>query len=91
MEKPTTQAAMIAMMKRLIIRFWEVWISQAADREGGPKGTQRQIEGWRCGVSRYSASDPGGSRTRDLRIKSPLLYQLSYRVVSLSNRSAPTT
>ena len=25
-------------------------------------------------------SDPGGSRTRDLRIKSPLLYQLSYRV-----------
>ena len=24
--------------------------------------------------------DPGGSRTRDLRIKSPLLYQLSYRV-----------
>lgn len=27
-------------------------------------------------------NDPGGSRTRDLRIKSPLLYQLSYRVVS---------
>src|SRR5439155_18635321 len=26
-------------------------------------------------------NDPGGSRTRDLRIKSPLLYQLSYRVV----------
>ena len=26
------------------------------------------------------SSDPGGSRTRDLRIKSPLLYQLSYRV-----------
>jgi hypothetical protein len=25
-------------------------------------------------------NDPGGSRTRDLRIKSPLLYQLSYRV-----------
>ena len=24
--------------------------------------------------------DPGGSRTHDLRIKSPLLYQLSYRV-----------
>ena len=26
------------------------------------------------------SNDPGGSRTRDLRIKSPLLYQLSYRV-----------
>ena len=29
---------------------------------------------------RATASDPGGDRTRDLRIKSPLLYQLSYRV-----------
>ena len=29
--------------------------------------------------------DPGGSRTRDLRIKSPLLYQLSYRVGNESN------
>ena len=27
-----------------------------------------------------NCNDPGGSRTRDLRIKSPLLYQLSYRV-----------
>ena len=25
-------------------------------------------------------SEPAGDRTRDLRIKSPLLYQLSYRV-----------
>src|SRR6185312_8447359 len=32
------------------------------------------------------ASDPGGSRTRDLRIKSPLLYQLSYRVECLHLR-----
>ncbi len=30
-------------------------------------------------------NDPGGSRTRDLRIKSPLLYQLSYRVGDASN------
>ena len=30
-------------------------------------------------------NDPGGSRTRDLRIKSPLLYQLSYRVGVVSN------
>ena len=30
-------------------------------------------------------NDPGGSRTRDLRIKSPLLYQLSYRVGDVSN------
>lgn len=28
----------------------------------------------------FHLDDPGGSRTRDLRIKSPLLYQLSYRV-----------
>src|SRR5207249_8343047 len=27
-----------------------------------------------------SSSDPAGDRTQDLRIKSPLLYQLSYRV-----------
>ncbi|SUZ86917.1 uncharacterized protein METZ01_LOCUS39771, partial [marine metagenome] len=26
------------------------------------------------------ANEPGGSRTHDLRIKSPLLYQLSYRL-----------
>src|ERR1700680_146338 len=26
-------------------------------------------------------NDPGGFRTHDLRIKSPLLYQLSYRVL----------
>jgi hypothetical protein len=25
-------------------------------------------------------NDPAGARTQDLRIKSPLLYQLSYRV-----------
>ncbi len=25
-------------------------------------------------------SDPGGDRTHDLRLKRPLLYQLSYRV-----------
>ena len=31
----------------------------------------------RCTID---CSDPGGIRTHDLRIKSPLLYQLSYRV-----------
>ncbi len=34
-------------------------------------------------------NDPGGSRTRDLRIKSPLLYQLSYRVVYAARNIAP--
>ena len=35
----------------------------------------------RAGAEDYKRkNDPGGSRTRDLRIKSPLLYQLSYRV-----------
>src|SRR2546425_6588710 len=29
---------------------------------------------------RWLRRDPGGDRTRGLRIKSPLLYQLSYRV-----------
>ena len=28
----------------------------------------------------FRPSEPGGSRTHDLRIKSPLLYQLSYRL-----------
>ena len=32
------------------------------------------------GALKEDSNDPGGSRTRDLRIKSPLLYQLSYRV-----------
>ena len=32
----------------------------------------------------HCTNDPGGSRTRDLRIKSPLLYQLSYRVQSVA-------
>lgn len=27
-----------------------------------------------------SANEPGGTRTHDLRIKSPLLYQLSYEL-----------
>ena len=34
-----------------------------------------------CCTNDAGTSDPGGSRTRDLRIKSPLLYQLSYRLV----------
>ncbi len=33
-----------------------------------------------AGASQEIKNDPAGSRTRDLRIKSPLLYQLSYRV-----------
>src|SRR6266571_1490125 len=40
--------------------------------------------GVRGGTSRLQAAavryDPAGTRTQDLRIKSPLLYQLSYRV-----------
>lgn len=31
-------------------------------------------------IKEAGESDPVGTRTRDLRIKSPLLYQLSYRV-----------
>ena len=36
-------------------------------------------------------SDPGGRRTHDLRIKSPLLYQLSYRVEILQTSQDETT
>ena len=38
----------------------------------------RYIAG-RCAFKRGN-DDPAGDRTQDLRIKSPLLYQLSYRV-----------
>src|SRR6266550_2754882 len=36
-------------------------------------------------------NDPGGSRTHDLRIKSPLLYQLSYRVRNTETSHCQTT
>ena len=39
----------------------------------------------------FDWNDPGGSRTRDLRIKSPLLYQLSYRVVNYETSHLQTT
>ena len=35
--------------------------------------------------------DPDGGRTHDLRIKSPLLYQLSYRVVLYETSHSETT
>jgi hypothetical protein len=35
--------------------------------------------------------DPGGFRTHDLRIKSPLLYQLSYRVENIESSHGQTT
>ena len=38
-------------------------------------------------VELKASDDPGGFRTRDLRIKSPLLYQLSYRVANRRTRS----
>ena len=36
---------------------------------------------------RLMRNDPAGARTQDLRIKSPLLYQLSYRVGSSAAKS----
>jgi hypothetical protein len=35
--------------------------------------------------------DPGGFRTHDLRIKSPLLYQLSYRIDKIQTSHCQTT
>ena len=45
-----------------------------------------KLVGFQVGIAWAGAHanpyDPGGDRTRGLRIKSPLLYQLSYRVVA---------
>src|SRR4051812_50088270 len=50
------------------------------------------VEKWgrrrRRGRARESADGPGGSRTRDLGIKSPLLYQLSYRPAAVYSVAA---
>ena len=43
-------------------------------------GNQRRAQTYESPREKNSFNDPGGSRTHDLRIKSPLLYQLSYRV-----------
>jgi hypothetical protein len=41
-----------------------------------------RTNGWRGASERVAGvNDRGGDRTRGLRIKSPLLYQLSYPVV----------
>ena len=47
--------------------------------------------GAKLGAHFSFSSDPGGYRTRDLRIKSPLLYQLSYRVFCASNSNQRKT
>ena len=46
----------------------------------------RNCRGAATGTER---NDPAGARTQDLRIKSPLLYQLSYRVSGRRRRLAP--
>ena len=46
------------------------------------RASARVLFGSEHGVHAQSADEPGGSRTHDLRIKSPLLYQLSYRLRS---------
>ena len=47
-------------------------------------GERPDIYGPECFLMRQAlrvvSNDPGGERSHDLRIKSPLLYQLSYRV-----------
>jgi hypothetical protein len=47
-----------------------------------PKGQLAAGEGANQCVSNASASEGGGTRTHDLGIKSPLLYQLSYAPVA---------
>jgi hypothetical protein len=48
--------------------------SGSANRNGATEGDVQAVE---------TVSAPGGTRTHDLRVKSPLLYQLSYRRASL--------
>ena len=52
-------------------------------RRAGPRRDLSMEQAYVVGAerSRDYPDDPAGDRTRDLRIKSPLLYQLSYRVV----------
>ena len=54
----------------------------AAKQHRGPETETAAIE-VSVNVLRFNnlRNDPGGFRTHDLRIKSPLLYQLSYRVL----------
>ena len=47
--------------------------------DAGVKTTKKPPE--LAAISLLFNNDPGGFRTHDLRIKSPLLYQLSYRVL----------
>ena len=55
-------------------------VNAGAEGSGAAAAQSRRFENC-AAIKRY---DPGGSRTRDLRIKSPLLYQLSYRVGALA-------
>jgi hypothetical protein len=58
-----------------------LWLAHAGTRFGFDTGGVPPEADELHSLSRFrSNDDPGGSRTRDLRIKSPLLYQLSYRV-----------
>src|SRR5579885_595721 len=53
------------------------WVARSLPKREGPPPWAALRRHVCCSLPVY---DPGGSRTRDLRIKSPLLYQLSYRV-----------
>ena len=64
---------------RLRHRGQRRWHHQRPDCAYRPAARLGRVRGW---------NDPGGSRTRDLRIKSPLLYQLSYRVSTSAYQSA---
>ena len=47
-----------------------------------PPSTYNRTSAALTGEPRCTTSRPGGARTLNLRIKSPLLYQLSYRPIS---------
>ena len=55
-----------------------LWLAHAAPRPDNPAPLESEVV--HQGGRPPRENDPAGSRTRDLRIKSPLLYQLSYRV-----------
>ena len=55
-----------------------LWLAHTAPRPDHPAPLESEVV--HQGGRPPRENDPAGSRTRDLRIKSPLLYQLSYRV-----------
>ena len=71
-----------------LIRHWTLPAATSSHHRG--EGGRRAII-LRSTSAICSLHDRGGDRTHDLRIKSPLLYQLSYRVSGETCAKPPVT